>query len=508
MKKLLKGLLITILAVSSATATTDKTFLMPRSQNANLAMEYTTYNELVQHKNGDFFGAQFQVVPFYMESSDSDNIGKYFGTNNRSNIRLGNQAAVNANPRTADFNYGYMIHDYNATAGVGTINYNPDLQAYGARIDYYQDLEMIVEGLYLKIALPIVHIENDMNIKTNVTTISGNFTAANLSNYFKGSYSNTVAAGESNAQAALEYAKIDGSQSETSVADIDFILGYKFYDNEDYYVGLNIGLTIPVGNDPDGVWVFEPIVGNGGHWALGGGFDASTKLWEDGDSNIKLTAVANYRYLFEATEKRTLGLIAPNGEKVSWGQYSLVGKLNEIRNTIQLIPAANILTKDFNIEPGSQFDSAIYFTYNNGGLTIDLGYNFFWKESEDVHLKNTWIDSEYGIAHLEVKMDEVLTFIVSNNTGVGAANGGSLGAINLLPNNTPLAPANSPTALGIDTSAAETSSVDTHKIFGSLGYIFKDWDYPVMLGFGGGYEFAGDNGIEGWQIFGKVGIKY
>ena len=504
MKKLLKGLLLTVLAVGSTTATTNKTFLMPRSQNANLAMEYTTYNELIQHKDGDFFGANFQVVPFYMESSDSDDIGKYFGINDRSNIRLGNAALITA--RAADFNYGNMIHDNAATAGVGTVNYDPDLQAYGARIDYYQDLEMIVEGLYLKIALPIVHIENDMNIKTDVTTASNYFDATNLSDYFKGSYSKPV--GDADAQESLEYAKINGSQSETSVADIDFILGYKFFDNEDYYVGLNIGLTIPVGNDSDGTWAFEPIVGNGGHWAIGGGFDASTKLWEDGDQNIKLTAVANYRYLFEGTEKRTLGLILPDSSKISWGQYSLVGKLGEVRNTTQLIPAANILTKDFDVEPGSQFDSAVYFTYNNGGLTIDLGYNFFWKESEDVHLKSAWTDSEYGIAYIDSNMSQAFTFIVSTDHGDAGANGGSYGAINALPNNTALAAAGSPTALGIDTSSAETSSVDTHKIFGSLGYIFKDWEYPVMLGVGGGYEFAGDDGIENWSIYGKVGIKF
>ena len=523
MKKLLKGLFLTVFAVSSATTTTNKIFLMPRSQGANLAMEYATYNELVQHNNGDFFGANFQIVPFYMESSDKSDIGKYFGINNRNNIRLANNAAVVINS-TADFEYNYMIHDYNQDDGIGTINFKPELQAYGARIDYYQDLEKILEGLYLKIALPIVHIENDMHLSTAVSTesTSGIFTKTNLDDYFRGNYVSALAG--TNAQESLEYAKINGSHSETSVADIDAILGYKLLEKDNYYVSLNIGLTIPVGNTSDGTWVFEPIVGNGNHWGFGGGLDASVKLWENDNQNIKLTGAMNYRYLFEGTEKRTLGLKNPNGTSSNWGQYLLAGKIGAAINAQQLRPVANLLTQNVDIESASQFDSIIYFTYNNGGLTIDFGYNFFWKDDEKVNLKNEWTDGAYGIASITQNMSIAPDgggganglFSVTNANATTALTGGSIGYINKVSNNAalPAQPATTnpaptaTTAFGIDTSAAETPSQNTHKIFGELGYIFKDWDYPVMLGIGGGYEFAPDDGIENWQIFGKLGIKF
>jgi extradiol dioxygenase family protein len=505
MNKVIKGLLVAAFAVSTATATTNKTFLMPRSQGVNLAMEYATYNELINHKNGDFFGAHFQVVPFYMESNDKTGLGKYFGVNNENLIALSNAA-------DADVNYRYMIHDAvpGGAPGVGTVKYEPELQAYGARIDYYQDLEKVLDGLYLKIALPIVHVENDMHISTAVTTEHLNFTAANLENYFKGTAFGAV--GEVNNQAALKYAKIDGSKSETSVADIDVVLGYKIFDKDDYNVALNIGLTIPVGNDADGVWVFEPMVGNGDHWALGGGLEAWVKLWEDGKQNIKLTAAANYRYLFEATEKRTMGLVDPAGNSVNWGQYYLAGTIDAVRGTQQLFPAANILTHDIKVEPGSQFDSIIYLTYNNGGWTFDLGYNFFWKEAEDNSLKGTWTDGVYGVARIDQTMAAAQTavFDLSNAAAGDAQVGGSLGYINNTPNNAALPAVNvaGTTAYGIDVSATETPSMDTHKIWGAMGYNFKDWEYPVMLGLGGGYEFADQEGIENWQIWGKLGVKF
>ena len=245
MKKMLKGLLVAVLAVSSQSATTNKTFLMPRSQGVNLAMEYATYNELVQHNNGDFFGANFQVVPFYMESSDKSNIGKYFGINNKNVIKLGTAAQVAANPATADFDYKTMIHDVNAQHdAAGTLTFEPELQAYGARIDYYQDLEKILDGLYLKIALPIVHVDNDMHMTIKDTTNRLNTNSpTNTYKYFDGTFGNgtpaNTAKNQVNSQDILKYAKRTGSHSETSVADIDVILGYKLLEKDNYYVALN-----------------------------------------------------------------------------------------------------------------------------------------------------------------------------------------------------------------------------------------------------------------------------
>ena len=496
MKKFLKGLLVAVLAVSSVGATTNKTFLMPRSQGVNLAMEYTTYNELIQHKNGDFFGAHFQVVPFYMESSDSDDIGKYFGINDKNIIKF--------DTATPDLSYLWIAHIQNPVATTATVKLDPELQAYGARIDYYQDLEKILDGLYLKISLPIIHVDNDMNVSDSNET--GDLAVDAITSYLKGDAGITTLA-TANSLAALEYAKMGGSHSETSVADIDVVLGYKVLEEEDYYLALNLGLTIPVGNDPDGLWVFEPVVGNGGHWGLGGGLDGCYKIWEDGDSNIKLTAVANYRYLFESTEKRTLGLKKADGKRINWGQYRYLGKIGVNSNNQLLIPAANILTKDVDVEPGSQLDAIIYFTYNYGGWSFDLGYNFFYKCSEDVDLKDTALDNtDYYVAHND--------FDTSTNQAApeGQAYWASAASMTSV---TPAAAVlqTAGTAFQIkkdhiDVAAAETDSSNTHKIFGSLGYIFKDWEYPVMLGLGGEYEFADDDGIEGWSIYGKLGIKF
>ncbi len=240
------------------------------------------------------------------------------------------------------------------------------------------------------------------------------------------------------------------------------------------------------------------MVGNGSHWAIGGGLDFSVKLWEKNDQNIKLTGVANYRYMFEDTEKRTLGLKKDDGTPVNWGQYRLAGALHGT----YAIPTANILTKNVEVEPGSQVDAVLYFTYNNGGWTIDLGYNFFWKEREDVKLKGTDFESAtYAILKTDYTgaaaiADGDFALLGSAVTDVNVAAAGTWDTGYQLNRS------------HVDTAAAETPSMDTHKIFAGVGYNWKEWEYPLMLGIGGAYEFAGNDGIENWQVYGKIGMKF
>ena len=36
-----------------------------------------------------------------------------------------------------------------------------------------------------------------------------------------------------------------------------------------------VGMVIPTGNKAEAIYMAEPIVGNGNHWAVGGGIDAA-----------------------------------------------------------------------------------------------------------------------------------------------------------------------------------------------------------------------------------------
>jgi len=530
MKKLLKGLLVLTLVVSSVRAATNKTFFAGRPHGVNLAMEYTAFNKMIHMdlEDTDRHGGYLSITPFYQDSTDGDDMGRYFGVANKHYFAINEYRDVDAIGT-------YIIHDVaravigdtagNNSVDLANINLDPEQTAFGVRFDWYQDLSNVFKGLYLKVATGVANIENDIEIRaTNGRSLNNVNAATQFIEYFKGNLTTAHATslnavgllggaalgpGRSNGkQGALTHAKINGDQDSTDFLDIDIMLGWRFLDKKNYYLAINAGMTIPTSHVPTGEWLFEPIAGNGNHWAFGAGFDFGWTMWNDDEQNLKLAVALNYRYLLEGTEKRTMGLKDHNGTPIRWGQYYLVGELNKALNEMQFYPAANYLTRYMNIEPGSQLDAILQFSYNNGGLTIDLGYNLFWKDSEEAKLKYAWEDGKYAVPRrTQETATTVSTQLFLNRANVAynavAALGGGGGAEFTI-NNT--AATNS--YLAIDIRAAETPSQVTHKIYGGLGYIFREWNYPVMLNLAGHYEFAGDDGIENWGIWGKIAIGF
>ena len=104
------------------------------------------------------------------------------------------------------------------------------------------------------------------------------------------------------------------------LAEIRFVLGYNFLNDEDgdYHLGLGIYVAAPTGTrvgDQDdcsgkGRYLFEPIVGNGKHWELGAQVTAHHIWWrsEDEDKSFGLYLEANITHLFAASQIRCFDL--------------------------------------------------------------------------------------------------------------------------------------------------------------------------------------------------------
>ena len=480
MNTMLKGLLVAAMALSAAhvQATTNHTYLAPRPTGVNLAMESVSFAELTNAKDDGRFGGDLQATVFYSKSDNPGALGRYFGFNDKNTLTTNDGG-------TPDRDLNKIIHYLaNNRTTANTIKFAPEVQTYGVRFDYHQDLAKILDGLYFKVQLPIVKVENDLGL--NVTGAN----ATDIKNYFNGSYS--VADGQANAQAALTNAKIDGKRSETGIADIDMALGYAFLNKERYRAALNIGLTIPTGTAPKGAYAFEAVIGNGGHFALGAGLEGVARVWGDEHTNIKLNAALNYRYAFEATEKRTLGVKSTSGA-VTFGQY---GQDVLYSNPAHEIPAANITTLNVNVTPGSMIDGIAGASYNRGGFTVDAGYNIHFKEKDAVSIKDAFTDTQYVAGSL-------YSYDFSGTIANHSINGTDISSNTYLTKSTI-----SGSQAALNTDAARNESL-SHKVYGQVGYIFKDMEYPVMLATGGHYEFAGNNSsVQNWGVNLKAGLSF
>ncbi len=185
---------------------------------------------------------------------------------------------------------------------------------------------------------------------------------------------------------------------------------------------------------------------------------------------------------------RTAGLINPNtGAARPHGQYLLGGE----KGKKGVFPLANVLTREVDVEPGSQLDGIVAFAFHWGNFLFDIGYNLYIQEAEDVKVK-TWANDTYGIA--DYAYDTANDFTITTLPGDGVADDTTEGPIN---------------REQVRDSAAETPSQVTHKLYGGLGYAFNHWNYPLMVGIAGSYEWPENNAaMEQWAVWGKVGLSF
>ena len=122
----------------------------------------------------------------------------------------------------------------------------------------------------------------------------------------------------------------------------------------------------------------------------------------------------------------------------------------------------------------------------NGSFTLELGYNMFWKQAEQVSLKSTCSTSG-------IYSEAVEAFDTETEFNLDTANS----AWTIKKEN-------------MNTSACSTPSQITHKLFTGVGYITKTWDYPVMFGAGAAYEIPSSNISipEGYSVWAKVGVGF
>ena len=557
MKRFVYGILVACIMMGSATAKTytDKTFLMPRSHGMNMAMEYTTWHKQTSMIDDNKFGGSIQVTGFYEESENKKDLGKYFGVTNYGNdcslddfftVRPDSFEYVNREHAEAAFLFhtSQQAADANGMPnGLGDktladkITWRPYRHAYGVRLDYHQKLDKLLKGLYFKVSLPIVHVKTSMGwtssccgcdpcstgtadycTKQALTDDNGDLTGAekSLADYLTGNVESTAAL---DIQDKLCKAKIHNNNTKTGIADLDFVLGYNFLYKPTRHVNANIAVTVPLGNEPNGEYLFPAIVGNAGHWAVGAGFDSSFQVWKEDKKSLDFLFACNYRYLFESVEKRTMGFLWPltggnigglssaSGRRAMYGHWFLGAK----KGVAKVTPLANFLTRDLRVTPGSHFEAITQMSFNWCKFTLDCGYNLFMRRADDVRLiKEPCCNT--GCA-------------TTCNTGCATDCttdcGGWLNDTYYIPE------VNYETSAAFDSAdglwsvpdpineehlcldACTQPSVVSHKLYAGAGYSFDKWDYPVMLGLGGSYEWETDNDcLRTWALWAKLGVTF
>ncbi|MBU1008187.1 hypothetical protein KKA53_03865 [Candidatus Dependentiae bacterium] len=460
---------------------TNKTYMAIPTPHYYLPMKYTSWHRILKQgsKSEKPWENTLLATPFYHNSNNEGKLGKYFGTNFKSKLK------VSLPSETTDLQSDNIMHRYDDFPSLdGTLCIKPSHTTYGIYLSYNQELSNIHKGLFLRVNIPFEHVENDLHATATQTKHLGK----GILDFFSGAYSNVD---PNNLQDALTHAKICGSQGKSGIADIELLLGYKLAEKKEHEISGSVKLIIPTGGRPQGEYLFESVVGNGKHWGIGTNLNASMNIVKNETSSLECLIFLEYTYLFKSDEKRTLGFRNGTGLfeghentpiNIPWFYYILGGEIGKMGT----FPLANILTQEVSVTPGGKSQGHASFAYHRNNTTIDFGYSFYAQEGERVALKSCWNSSRYAPANPSYQT--TAAFDVSNTAHSA---GQSIKEFEL------------------DTSVPETPAFLKHAFHGAISYTHSEWENPFMLGCGFSVDWTHDNANPvGYTLWLKAGATF
>ncbi len=514
MKKSWIVYLAILISISLIQATSNKTHLTFRSQGDHAPLFYSIWREaldngykstsqpnqnepfsnkeksrfsflfnFLSHKTAenianpqDLTGGAISITPYYSFSDERKKLARYFMFDTKTSLEIG---------RNKNIDNRYIKFDETASDKLtGVIKLQPTVKTYSTRIDYHQELKKLSEKLFLEISIPIVSVTNDTNltIENGVASTENNKT---IDDYFYGH--NMLQQNEFTLQEPLAFGKF-GKEKKTGVADVNIALGYHLIKKPSLMLNLKGLVSFPTSSSPKSKYLFEPTLGTAGHFGVGGTLEG---FYQTND-NISFIYDFTYKYLFSDKQRRILGLKDSDDSTLKWGQYMLLGKAN----LPLVIPAANVLRQTVKVSPGSQLEGLFMLSCSYGKLITEAGYNFWWKESENVKKDAYWNPSEYGFVGSDYAT-QLTTFTdgtpqnLFSSTYSNLSNTISSMQISGLSSATQGTIAESQ----LDAKVAASPSAFTNKLFFTLGYEWPQKKSTYILGAGASYEFASSNTV-------------
>jgi hypothetical protein len=407
-----------------------KPLMLPRSQSVNAARELVGWQEILDFIILNDQRVAFSITPEYGRSFRPCNITQYlFCTNNLvfSGSRIANRSQCDVladyfglptdfrstlcfDPRVSTF-----LVDFNVYASLsGCLN-----KEYTKNNRYYCCFDEWDEGLFVRVHAPLVHTKWDLNFCEQITSpgmldypagymANRLITRNELPQNAKTALSGYITFGDM--QSPLKYGRLScRTQTKTRLSDIEFALGYNFCVNECHHAGVAIRVSVPTGNVPNPKYLFQPVIGNGGHWELGATLTGHYIFWEseDGCQATAVYADANITHLFQRKQLRSFDF-KKNGPGSRYVLLEEIGNLvvqevevndRPIRQQYhaRLVPAINKTTLEASIDIAVQADLVLKLAYMHENWQVDLGYNFWIRSKERLRCREQFPNNIFAI---------------------------------------------------------------------------------------------------------------
>ena len=415
---------------------------------------------------------------------------------------------------------------FTAAAFNSTIAPTLQITQGGAAISYRHQFSDDPTGFFLKGSTAVQCVRSNWQWNENVVTAAGALDATWIDHGFPAG--NTVAPEnltQAFAQEAWNYGKVNGAQKITRLADIELLAGYEFINEPTHHTNGYLGIVIPTGNKAQGVYLAEPMVGNGGHFGLMYGGTLEIQMSHDEDFIVTTRIDGNFRYLFQNTQMRALDL-----KDKPWSRYMMVWPdlatataaiATNGLNRYAFTPGINVFTQSVKVTPGSQLRINSAIMLESAHFKGELGCGMMSRQSEKVILANAWAAGTVALAASNATsinsesvvsinpgrtifnnavLDQVAPAAASFDDGANLS-GTTLTAAEYAANCV------EQTDLNLDSAASPASL--SYIPYLALGYAWGEDATPGFVHVGGSYEFTLQNTFSNqWQVWAKLGFSF
>ena len=436
MKNLKKPVLALILLLTTAHFAHPSTItkIIPRSQSLNSARQMVGWDNQdwgINRKWNDEFYASMNFAFEYTRTFHDEGLARsLFGSDlvcddcGQGIIISGSQRS-DRTPVDWLADYFGLPRDFKSV-----ISISPSISNYILEFSFYVGLDQWHDGLYFRLHAPYVHTDWSLGAQEKVIS-------AGSVGYFQGYFGPDVLAYDNEVSSAtvdtlnsqfLSFTNgctpslpdnvcwqslacstiisecLQSKAALNGIADVRFVFGWNFLNDDEgnYHLGGGIYTAAPTGTRPGhgartGSYLFEPIIGNGKFWELGGQITAHHIWWrsDTDESRFGFFAELDIMHMFTTSQIRCFDLIG-NGPN---SRYMIAQRLTPNANydpkldgasnaglqfDNELAPVANLTQRDVRVSIGAQADMSFLFQYQRNNFSWDVGYNFWGRSCEKI----------------------------------------------------------------------------------------------------------------------------
>lgn len=482
----------------------SKTFFSARPLDTSMqAMYIAGFRNERTHAREDGKGGAFDFVFFGSKSLKDERLASYFMPDCKTSME-----AING---TLDESISLDAEHFNIITTSGdefksNLCFKMDQTVMGLGLHYKQRFhwnEQETEGWWMSLSSPLTRVKNNVNMSENILDEAVTLTTGAVAS-MKAAFN----------QSTWNYGKIscDCPEAKTRFADVDIKLGYEMLPCAEAHFACYGGVIIPTGNKAKAEYLFESIVGNGGHFGLETGMEGGYILWKNDTNNHWFSAEfsTNTHYLFKNTQKRSFDV-----KNKPWSRYQAVyanqaqaQEAIDTNNPYLFTPGINVFTSKVEVSPRLAHNITTAAVYNASAFRIEIGYNLYCRQAECVKLDCPWPTDENAPAfkarlatidedaYLVNPLRTIYAETKSNTPGLGyQIDEYTLGEI---------------TENQLDMQSASHPAILTNTFHLAMGYRWDEKKYPLHLDGGASYEFADNNNavLNRWAVWAKTGFAF